>query len=229
MGFCSLLWIVLSDQKNQKHTWYIFKEIVWLRLGKREGMCPTENQLAKFLKSWLSDSIVSHIRCNISEMTGEFKYLSCFFVAEQPLLLVSSAFTWKILYILSHSYNFYLGKWWTTDGVSRMPKWQADKMSWWVTNAPKAPLYLWRLDLSDGVSLCDKTHPDWSTDPGRLPYKSLSRLLLLGLLCMSFWSFLYYRWSLSRASTRSHLDPHQPSLYYHRSAWRASTRCYTMT
>ena len=57
MGFCSLLWIVLSDQKNRKHTWYIFKEIVWLRSGKREGMCPTENQLAKFLKSWLGDSI----------------------------------------------------------------------------------------------------------------------------------------------------------------------------
>ena len=57
MGFCSLLWIVLSDQKNQKHTWYIFKEIVQLRSGKREGMCPTENQLAKFLKSWLSDSM----------------------------------------------------------------------------------------------------------------------------------------------------------------------------
>ena len=56
MGFCSLLWIVLSDQKNQKYTWYIFKEIVQLRSGKREGMCPTENQLAKILKSWVGDS-----------------------------------------------------------------------------------------------------------------------------------------------------------------------------
>ena len=58
MGFYSLLWIVLSDQKNERYTWYIFKDIVWLRSNKRVGMCPTENQLAKFLKSWLGDSSI---------------------------------------------------------------------------------------------------------------------------------------------------------------------------
>ena len=57
-GFYSLLWIVLSDHKNGGYTWYIFKDIVRLRSNKREGMCPTENQLAKFLKSWIGDSMI---------------------------------------------------------------------------------------------------------------------------------------------------------------------------
>ena len=42
--------------KNERYTWCIFKDIVWLRSNKREGMCPTENQLTKFLKNWLGDS-----------------------------------------------------------------------------------------------------------------------------------------------------------------------------
>ena len=58
------------------------------------------------------------------------------------------------------------------------------------------------------VFLCDKTPPNWSTDPGRLPYKSLSALLLLGSLRMSF-SILFilsliHLKSLNQIPLRSH-------------------------